>query len=624
MEEETKIVGLLDPKDYPGCEKLVGDFNRKLLEISEENSRLTLTISKKEQKRQNTITGSVRVYNINVSRNLIEDEIFEHIGEEDLPVFEGLGLPNPCPLEDFIRRYTAKRVSPDDREAFRRHFNRKRLLKAYDAGEKEHTLYYRSLEGTGEPEIVRHTIVLTENPQTGDIIAMCNAKDGTEEERVLAYERTLKNIVLIHEALGSGQWVMDFDTHGEMIKCNWSDVFRKMLGYQNEEDFPNLLESLTDLLYEEDKARVLGAFWNAINDYSGRLHFDVECRVHTRYNGVRWFHACGRVSRREDGTPITIVGLFIDINDQKVNDARLREQLEIVEALSRDYLNIYRIDPVQDKLVILKQEGYRVGEMNRLRENYSYSDYVKRYVSDRVEEEDQRTLLKSLELSLVEDRLYRTEEYVSGYRIHSHDGIHNIQFKFIRMAGDRNFYILGLKNIDTIVDTIKERDNLKHLSETDLMTGLLNRGSGEKLAAEEIMKGHRGMFILCDIDKFKSINDTYGHGVGDKVICSIADCIRRSFREDDIVFRLGGDEFAALALHVDSIANAQMIIERLFDRIRAIHIPELGERKVTISVGAAMMDGVFATTFTELYKKADACVYESKKVPDNKVNFYKN
>ena len=81
-----------------------------------------------------------------------------------------------------------------------------------------------------------------------------------------------------------------------------------------------------------------------------------------------------------------------------------------------------------------------------------------------------------------------------------------------------------------LIDEEKQRENhLLYLSETDAMTKLNNRGGGEKKITELISEGTEGMFCLLDADKFKSINDNFGHDVGDKVIIAIADCLKKAF-----------------------------------------------------------------------------------------------
>ncbi len=128
----------------------------------------------------------------------------------------------------------------------------------------------------------------------------------------------------IHAAMGSGSWSMEFNAKREMVSCTWSDVFRKMVGYESEKDFPNRIESWSDLLHQEERENILKEYWNTVNDYTNEKTYDVEYRLLTRHAGWRWFHAAGRLSRREDGSPVTFVGLFVDINDEK----QMKQQLE--------------------------------------------------------------------------------------------------------------------------------------------------------------------------------------------------------------------------------------------------------------------------------------------------------
>ena len=108
-----------------------------------------------------------------------------------------------------------------------------------------------------------------------------------------------------------------------------------MLGYESEEDFPNLLESWSELLHDEDRDRVLRAYWAAVGDYTGGTTYDVEYRLLTRHAGWRWFHAAGRLSRREDGSPITFVGLFMDIDDARTMAIQLeRQKADLQDALA--------------------------------------------------------------------------------------------------------------------------------------------------------------------------------------------------------------------------------------------------------------------------------------------------
>ena len=98
----------------------------------------------------------------------------------------------------------------------------------------------------------------------------------------------------IHEMLGSGKWTMDFDESGNMTRVNWSDEFRRMLGYRDKEDFPDVLESWSNLLHPDDKERILREFNETIADYTGKKTYDVEYRLLTKNRGYRWYRAVGK------------------------------------------------------------------------------------------------------------------------------------------------------------------------------------------------------------------------------------------------------------------------------------------------------------------------------------------
>ena len=141
---------------------------------------------------------------------------------------------------------------------------------------------------------------------------------------------------MLHGMLGSGPWYMDFNEQGEMTHVRWSDTFRHMLGYTGEADFPNTLEAWSGLLHEDDRERVLREYYDTIRDYSGAKTYDVSYRLRTRNRGWRWFHAVGRLTRRADGSPITYVGLFTDIQEQREMEEKLAaQQQDLKDALAQ-------------------------------------------------------------------------------------------------------------------------------------------------------------------------------------------------------------------------------------------------------------------------------------------------
>ena len=452
---------------------------------------------------------------------------------------------------------------------------------------------------------------------------MINREKDISHKTKQAYEKLNKEtqaMQIIHSVLDSGPWTMEFDENNQVVKCIWSDTFRKLVGFDSEEEFPDKLESWSDRLHKSDKARVLKAFWDTVNDTTGKTVYDVEYRLLTKDKGWRWYHAAGNVIRDADGSPLVFVGLFIDIDENKKNELDLLEQFNIVNALSRDYANIISIRITTRTIKPIKLSGYIPDSFkNNDSLDSTYVSFFTEYIEQRVYTEDRDFMKKAIALDTVIEKLTDIDEYSSSYRVEESGELHFYEFKFMKLNSDT--IIVGFMNIDKMIKDAKEKEMLIALSETDQMTSLLNRVSGEKKVTEHLKNGDGGFLLLLDVDHFKSINDTFGHGVGDQVIIQVAKCLKSTFREHDIVFRLGGDEFAAYAAEVTTKKIANQIIKRFIEKLEKIVIPELGDRTITASIGATIIEAGTPVNFAEKYKLVDEGVYESKKTEGSHVTF---
>ena len=182
---------------------------------------------------------------------------------------------------------------------------------------------------------------------------------------------------------------------------------------------------------------------------------------------------------------------------------------------------------------------------------------------------------------------------------------------------DKDCFTRVLWVIENIDKEKRKANHLKYLSETDLMTGIRNRGSGERKIKELIESGHEGAFCLLDADRFKRINDTYGHGVGDKVLIAIAEALKASFREEDVILRLGGDEFAIFIDGITDEDTVKQFMEKLLEKVQEIHISDMGEERIAISAGVAVKRNGDGVDFEALYRNADSCTYQSKCIQGN-------
>jgi diguanylate cyclase (GGDEF)-like protein/PAS domain S-box-containing protein len=162
---------------------------------------------------------------------------------------------------------------------------------------------------------------------------------------------------------------------------------------------------------------------------------------------------------------------------------------------------------------------------------------------------------------------------------------------------------------------------LKHLADHDSLTSLLNRRRFEqelaRHAAQVRRYGAEGAVMVLDVDHFKLVNDTCGHGAGDRLIVGVAAALQRRLRETDVIARLGGDEFAILLPKADR-DGAEAVARSLVETIREHAAePRDGElrppQRVTISVGVAMMDACGELTADEIVAAADVAMYAAKK-----------
>ena len=173
-----------------------------------------------------------------------------------------------------------------------------------------------------------------------------------------------------------------------------------------------------------------------------------------------------------------------------------------------------------------------------------------------------------------------------------------------------------------VSDLIRHAETLAALASTDGLTGLYNRRHFLELAASEWGRfkryGRPLALLLLDIDRFKSINDTHGHDIGDLVLKEIAEGLRHHTRTSDIAGRVGGEEFVLL-LPETSLESACLVAERFRQAVaeRTVAV-EAGTLAVTASIGVSCARAD-TTGIAELMKEADLALYEAKHTGRNRI-----
>ena len=171
------------------------------------------------------------------------------------------------------------------------------------------------------------------------------------------------------------------------------------------------------------------------------------------------------------------------------------------------------------------------------------------------------------------------------------------------------------------VTALREAENqLLFLAERDSLTGLYNRRSFENELNRMIDQSERDQrsvaVLLLDLDEFKSLNDHYGHRMGDQVLVQLADAIRRQLRKSEFFARLGGDEFALVVGDIEE-AELRTLAERVVSTVASVQFP-IGEQRVTLtgSLGVALYPG-HATDAETLVVHADLAMYQAKDAGKN-------
>ena len=173
------------------------------------------------------------------------------------------------------------------------------------------------------------------------------------------------------------------------------------------------------------------------------------------------------------------------------------------------------------------------------------------------------------------------------------------------------------RDIDRFKETPRNTPRYNKLK-VDSLTGALNKESFNEIIGLKILEAKHIAsplsLIIFDIDHFKKINDTYGHGTGDVILKELSDLIRKNLRESEYFIRWGGEEFVIL-MPGTSVQGAKMVAEKLRRIVESATFPEVG--KVTCSFGVTSLE--LEDTIKSFFERADEALYEAKKNGRNRV-----
>ncbi len=397
-----------------------------------------------------------------------------------------------------------------------------------------------------------------------------------------------------------GTWEWNVRTGETIFNERWAEI----IGYTLDELKPVNIETWTAFAHPDDMKKsneLLEKIFSRKLDY-----YEYETRMRHKNGDWIWVLDRGKVTEwTDDGKPLRMSGTHTDITERKQAETELislKQQMEFilgatktgVDIIDGDF-NLRYVDPEWQK-VYGNPEGRKCYE----------------YFADLEEKCDGCGIPEALESK----KTIVTEEVLPK------EGNRPIQVTSMPFQDLNGEWLIAEVNVD-ITQRKQMENKLKHMATHDPLTGIYNRNEMELRLTDEIERAsrynHNLSIFMLDIDHFKAINDTYGHKIGDDVLCSIAKNMESSIRNTDYVARYGGEEFVVILPETD-ISKAKELAQRMLKKIAEHRVPISNDQEinVTISIGIATFSD-HAKTGLELLKVADSCMYAAKQAGRNQV-----
>jgi diguanylate cyclase (GGDEF)-like protein/PAS domain S-box-containing protein len=421
-----------------------------------------------------------------------------------------------------------------------------------------------------------------------------------------ALRKSRDDLELAVSATGVGM----FDFYPQTGELYWSPELKRHYGL--DPDAPSDFGKFVSGMHPADRQHVLDRLDKVTHDPSNN-HFELEHRI-IRFDDQqeRWIQARGHVLFDNRGKPWRCIGTALDITEKKQAEGALRKSEHQLRL-------IFQANPI---------------------------GMVKRSITGEIREANSAflRLVGYREEDLLEGRLrwdrLTPPEYMDADREAmtqaARHGISDvIEKEYIRADGQRVPVLIAFAMVGSdhelvgFVLDISERkvaeERVRQAALHDPLTGLPNRALLFDFAKRTFARANRthrhSAILYVDLDRFKPINDNYGHEVGDGVLREVAHRLTFCTRGGDMVFRLGGDEFLVLLPEIDSDSNAGDVARHMADCINRPYRVNGLELMVSASVGVSIYprDGVDLET---LVNNADAAMYQAKQAGRNNIHFY--
>ena len=213
-----------------------------------------------------------------------------------------------------------------------------------------------------------------------------------------AYE----NLALVNESIHSALWYFECNKNDEIVHANWSHAFRQILGYHDILDFPNKLDSWSNLLHPEDYNRVMQLLLETIADKTNTTKYNVEYRLKMQDGQYQWFRASAEVIRRLDGSANRIAGIISNIDAEKRSRMQAQRAAAFHRAFTSANLCEYYVNLEKNTFDAFKVEP---SLMTAFEQNHTWDGLVRFFVDNYVVEEDKKSVTNFYNRAYITEKL---------------------------------------------------------------------------------------------------------------------------------------------------------------------------------------------------------------------------
>lgn len=434
------------------------------------------------------------------------------------------------------------------------------------------------------------------------------AQDRADED---AWRDEARKLSLAIAGSGTGVWDRNVVT-GEI---NYSPGWKALLGY-GESELSSRIEEAYTRLHPDDLEYVRAAMQA---HFDGKTEsYEVEHRIRCKNGSYKWICSRGKVvSRDEAGRALRMMGTTTDISAMRAMSERLRRTADLVVNLTDAVPGlVFQCRPVPEGGAWFSYVSAGIWDMFELRAEDLLASPIA--IEQRVHPDDLATYHASLQAAAAAQMPWHLEFRVclplQGVRWRQGDA---------SPQRDADGGVIWHGFVTDITDRKRAEFELRELAATDALTTLPNRRHFMSRIAAELarIKDHGSRcaaVLMCDLDHFKHINDTWGHAIGDGVLQHFANMLRGQLREIDLVGRIGGEEFAVVLPDTD-IEHAQVFAMNVQRRIADTPFSTQGRRiPLTVSIGIAAMHTMDADAELAL-SRSDRALYYAKQRGRNRI-----